>query len=97
MTSSLWGIPVTWASAVSIILVHGAFVAGLGWHHIHGELVGRGLDVIAVRHPTISLESNVAVVGRLIAAVSHLRLLVAQLRQQHLHGSQRQSEVRVAG
>jgi hypothetical protein len=81
MTSTLWGVQVTGASALSIILVHSVLVAVSGSQHVHGELVARGLEVIATRHPTISLEGNVAVVGRLIAAVRHLGLLIGQLRQ----------------
>jgi hypothetical protein len=81
MASTLWGAEVSGASALSIILVHSVLVTISGWQHGHGELVARGLEAIATRHPTISLEGDVAVVGRLIAAIRHLGLLIGQLRQ----------------
>lgn len=62
--------------SLSIVLVHGAFVDGSGWQQVHGELVDRGFEVLVAQHPTTSLEGDVAVTERLIAAARHPVLLV---------------------
>lgn len=76
MTNPLSGTQATGAPALSIVLVHGAFVDGSGWQQVHGELVDRGFEVLVAQHPTISLESDVVTVERLIASARHPVLLV---------------------
>ncbi|TAV87119.1 alpha/beta hydrolase (plasmid) [Rhizobium ruizarguesonis] len=76
MTNPLSGTQATGAPALSIVLVHGAFVDGSGWQHVHGELVDRGFEVLVAQHPTASLESDVATIERLIASARHPVLLV---------------------
>ncbi|MBY5916495.1 alpha/beta hydrolase [Rhizobium leguminosarum] len=76
MTNPLSGTQATGAPALSIVLVHGAFVDGSGWQQVHGELVGRGFEVLVAQHPTTSLEGDVATIERLIASACHPVLLV---------------------
>jgi pimeloyl-ACP methyl ester carboxylesterase len=56
------------ASAVSIVMVHGGFVDGSGWQSVHDILQKRGYQVSIVQNPTLSLEDDVAVTKRVIAA-----------------------------
>lgn len=76
MTNPLSGTQATGAPALSIVLVHGAFVDGSGWQYVHGELVDRGYEVLVAQHPTTSLEGDVATIERLIASARHPVLLV---------------------
>jgi len=76
MSNPLSGTQATGAPALSIVLVHGAFVDGSGWQQVHGELVDRGFEVLVAQHPTIALESDVVTVERLIALARHPVLLV---------------------
>ncbi len=76
MTNPLSGTQATGAPALSIVLVHGAFVDGSGWQQVHGELVDRGFEVLVAQHSTTSLESDVAAIERLIASARHSVLLV---------------------
>jgi pimeloyl-ACP methyl ester carboxylesterase len=61
---------------VSIVLVHGGFVDGSGWQAVHGILSKGGYEVIVVQNPTLSLEDDVAVTSRAIAAAKHPVILV---------------------
>jgi len=56
------------ASAVSIVLVHGGFVDGSGWQGVYNLLTKDGYKVSIVQNPTISLEDDVAVTKRVLAA-----------------------------
>jgi pimeloyl-ACP methyl ester carboxylesterase len=56
------------ASATSIVLVHGGFVDGSGWQGVYNILKKDGYRVSIVQNPTISLEDDVAVTKRVIAA-----------------------------
>jgi pimeloyl-ACP methyl ester carboxylesterase len=76
MTNSLSGTQATGAPALSLVLVHGAFVHGSGWQQVHGELVDRGFEVLVAQHLTTSLEGDVATIERLIASARHPVLLV---------------------
>jgi len=76
MTNSILGAQATGAPSLSVVLVHGAFVDGSGWQQVYGELVDRGFEVLVAQHSTASLEGDVAVVERLIAAARHPVLLV---------------------
>lgn len=76
MTIPVLGAQEAGAPTLSIILVHGAFVDASGWQQVHSDLVARGFEVLVAQHPTISLEGDVAVTTRLIAAARHPVLLV---------------------
>ena len=62
--------------SVSIVLVHGGFVDGSGWRGVHDILKQDGYEVIVVQNPTISLDDDVAVTRRSIAAAEHPVILV---------------------
>src|SRR5213080_5338737 len=52
----------------NIVLVHGGFVDGSGWESIYQILKEDGYNVSIVQNPTISLEDDVAVTRRILAA-----------------------------
>ena len=52
----------------NVVLVHGGFADGSGWEGVYAILKGAGCTVAVVQNPTISLEDDVAVTKRLIAA-----------------------------
>jgi pimeloyl-ACP methyl ester carboxylesterase len=56
------------AVAKNVVLVHGGFVDGSGWQGVYDTLRNRGYNVAIVQNPTISLEDDVAVTQRTIAA-----------------------------
>jgi pimeloyl-ACP methyl ester carboxylesterase len=56
------------ATAISIVLVHGGFVDGSGWQGVYKILKKDGYRVSIVQNPTISLEDDVAVTKRVLAA-----------------------------
>jgi len=60
----------------SIVLVHGGFVDGSGWQGVHSILKKEGFNVAIVQNPTISLEDDVAVTRRVIAAQPGKTVLV---------------------
>ena len=60
----------------SIVLVHGGFVDGSGWQGVHEILTQDGYEVIVVQNPTLSLDDDVAVTKRAIAAAKHPVVLV---------------------
>lgn len=64
------------AIALSIVLVHGGFVDGSGWEGVYNILKKDGYDVSIVQNPTVSLEDDVAVTKRTIAAQKGPVLLV---------------------
>ncbi|TZG32447.1 alpha/beta hydrolase [Agrobacterium sp. B1(2019)] len=76
MTNPVSGTRASGVPSLSIVLVHGAFVDGSGWQQVHGELVDRGFEVLVAQHPTTSLEGDVAIAERLIAAARYPVLLV---------------------
>src|SRR4029450_10642310 len=61
---------------LSVVLVHGGFVDGSGWHGVHQRLINDGFDVIVVQNPTISLEDDVAATKRAIAKAKYPVVLV---------------------
>jgi pimeloyl-ACP methyl ester carboxylesterase len=61
---------------VSVVLVHGGFVDGSGWQGVHDILKRNGYEVIVVQNPTVTLEDDVAVTRRAIAAAKHPVVLV---------------------
>ncbi len=44
----------------NVVLVHGGFVDGSGWHGVYRILKEEGLAVIMVQNPTTSLRDDVA-------------------------------------
>ena len=63
-------------AAVSVVLVHGGFVDGSGWQKVHTQLKKDGYDVTVVQNPTLTLEDDVAVTRRAIAAAPGKVILV---------------------
>jgi pimeloyl-ACP methyl ester carboxylesterase len=51
-----------------IVLVHGGFVDGSGWHGVYEILRQDGFDVTIVQNPTISLDGDVAATKRVLSA-----------------------------
>jgi pimeloyl-ACP methyl ester carboxylesterase len=60
----------------NIVLVHGAFVDGSGWEGVYKILRRDGYSVSIVQNPTISLEDDVAVTKRTLAAQDGPAILV---------------------
>ena len=60
----------------NIVLVHGGFVDGAGWEGVYKILKRDGYSVSIVQNPTISLEDDVAVTKRTIAAQDGPTILV---------------------
>jgi pimeloyl-ACP methyl ester carboxylesterase len=54
--------------SASIVLVHGGFVDGSGWQGVYKILQQQGYRVGIVQNPTISLDDDVAVTRRVVAA-----------------------------
>jgi pimeloyl-ACP methyl ester carboxylesterase len=52
----------------NVVLVHGGFADGSGWEGVYRILKGSGCTVAVVQNPTLSLEDDVAVTKRAIAA-----------------------------
>src|SRR5712675_555571 len=62
--------------AKNIVLVHGGFVDGAGWEGVYKLLKRDGYSVSIVQNPTISLEDDVAVTQRILAAQDGPTILV---------------------
>ena len=60
----------------NIVLVHGGFVDGAGWEGVYKILKKDGYNVSIVQNPTISLEDDVAVTRRTLAAQDGESILV---------------------
>src|ERR1700757_5467081 len=60
----------------NIVLVHGGFVDGSGWEGVYSILKKAGYNVSIVQNPTISLEDDVAVTKRTLAAQDGPTILV---------------------
>src|SRR6201982_3405672 len=60
----------------NIVLVHGGFVDGAGWEGVYKILKRDGCHVSVVQNPTISLEDDVAVTKRVLAAQDGPAILV---------------------
>ena len=56
------------AAVENVVLVHGGFVDGSGWEDVYKILRKAGYNVSIVQNPTLSLEDDVAVTKRAIAA-----------------------------
>jgi pimeloyl-ACP methyl ester carboxylesterase len=60
----------------NIVLVHGGFVDGAGWEGVYKILKRDGYSVSVVQNPTITLEDDVAVTKRILAAQDAPAILV---------------------
>ena len=60
----------------NIVLVHGGFVDGAGWEGVYKILKRDGFSVSIVQNPTLSLEDDVAVTKRILAAQDGPTILV---------------------
>ncbi len=60
--------PASATAVKNIVLVHGGFVDGSGWQGVYNILTKDGYTVTIVQNPTVSLEDDVAVTERAIAA-----------------------------
>src|ERR1700716_2534169 len=60
----------------NIVLVHGGFVDGSGWEGVYSILKKDGYNVSIVQNPTLSLEGDVAVTKRILAAQDGPTILV---------------------
>jgi pimeloyl-ACP methyl ester carboxylesterase len=60
----------------NIVLVHGGFVDGAGWEGVYKILKQAGYNVSIVQNPTISLDDDVAVTKRTLAAQDGPAVLV---------------------
>ena len=60
--------PASATAVKNILLVHGGFVDGSGWEGVYNILSKDGYKVTIVQNPTTSLEDDVAVTERAIAA-----------------------------
>lgn len=60
----------------NVVLVHGGFVDGAGWESVYKILTKDGYNVSIVQNPTISLEDDVAVTKRALAAQDGKSILV---------------------
>jgi pimeloyl-ACP methyl ester carboxylesterase len=60
----------------NVVLVHGGFVDGSGWEGVYQILKKDGYNVSIVQNPTISLEDDVAVTKRVLAAQDGPAILV---------------------
>ena len=60
----------------NVVLVHGGFVDGAGWESVYKILKKDGYNVSIVQNPTISLEDDVAVTRRTLAAQDGESILV---------------------
>ena len=60
----------------SVVLVHGGFVDGSGWEGVYKLLRKDGFNVSVVQNPTISLQEDVAVTHRALAAMNGPSILV---------------------
>ena len=60
----------------NIVLVHGGFVDGAGWSGVYKILRKNGYNVAVVQNPTISMEDDVRVTKRILAAQDGPAILV---------------------
>ncbi len=64
------------SAAGNVVLVHGGFVDGSGWHGVYSRLKKDGYNVSIVQNPTLSLEGDVAATKRVIDGQSEPVTLV---------------------
>src|ERR1700742_1112214 len=66
----------TTPSVRNVVLVHGGFVDGSGWQGVYDLLTDDGFHVSVVQNPTLSLEDDVAVTGRVLDGLDGPAVLV---------------------
>jgi pimeloyl-ACP methyl ester carboxylesterase len=54
------------SSAPNVVLVHGGFVDGSGWHSVYDQLKQHGYNVRIVQNPTLSLAGDAAAARQVI-------------------------------
>ena len=64
------------SATMSIVLVHGGFVDGSGWQGVYQHLKKDGYNVTIVQNPTVSLDDDVSVTKRALAALPGSVILV---------------------
>jgi pimeloyl-ACP methyl ester carboxylesterase len=64
------------SGAGTVVLVHGGFVDGSGWHEVYRLLKNDGYSVSIVQNPTLSLEGDAAAAKRVIDAQGEPVILV---------------------
>jgi pimeloyl-ACP methyl ester carboxylesterase len=60
----------------NVLLIHGGFVDGSGWHGVYEQLKKDGYNVSVVQNPTTSLADDVAVTKRMLATQDGPAILV---------------------
>jgi pimeloyl-ACP methyl ester carboxylesterase len=60
----------------NVVLVHGGFVDGSGWHDVHDLLRAEGYRVAIVQNPTLSLEGDVAATKQVLDELDGPAILV---------------------
>jgi len=60
----------------NVVLVHGGFVDGSGWHGVYDVLTKDGYNVSVVQNPTTSLADDVAATKRTLASLDGQVILV---------------------
>ena len=68
--------PLEKAKVKNVVLVHGAWADGSGWHRVHDLLRAKGYAVSIVQNPLTSLAADVAAVQRVLARQNGPALLV---------------------
>jgi pimeloyl-ACP methyl ester carboxylesterase len=66
----------TLSGVKNVVLVHGGFVDGSGWHGVYNALKKDGYSVTIVQNPTTSLADDVAVTKRALAQQTGPAILV---------------------
>lgn len=74
--ASLMAAPAAPSGIKNVVLVHGGFVDGSGWERVYSILKKDGYHVSIVQNPTITLEGDVAVTKRVLAAQNGPVILV---------------------
>src|SRR6202142_191964 len=66
----------TGSALAAIVLVHGGFVDGSGWEGVYKILKKDGYNVSIVQNPTVTLDDDVRVTKRILAAQDGPAILV---------------------
>ena len=68
--------PAETAGVRNVVLVHGGFVDGSGWHGVYTRLKNDGYRVSVVQNPTTSLAADVAATEQVLAMQDGPTILV---------------------
>ena len=69
----------------SVVLVHGGFVDGSGWHGVYDLLTADGYQVSIVQNPTLSLEGDAAATRMILDRQDRPSILVGTLLRRGSH------------